>query len=187
MLVGSGSTGFAGVPSLWFMKVQGWGPTIEVDSLHALATEFGHARTLADTLDSIVNNPLDTARAIRYAKAVGVDQLEPGLPGEPLGEWLSRVAGPKSQVEWSLTGFGRTVTVSDLTGCEDYWASVTVQVEWEHETFGVEVRIGTFKKGIFGPPVVRDCWLSNKRPGHLAVRKTRLRDLPAKLEEIRRL
>ncbi len=181
LIAGNGELGITGVPKVWWGEIAGLGPSVNVVHLGELAEQLKEARSLAEQMGRAPSRPLDDATAIAYVKHISARALSGRLPDITVGSWVDSLAAGVSPVGWKVDGWHRTR--ASLRPGEDIWASVVATFEDSRVSVGLEIRVGTFRKGIWGSPKA-EAFVYNKRrhsAGHVEIG-----DLAHVLEEILR-
>jgi hypothetical protein len=186
MIVGNTERGIMGVPGVWAIERSGAAPTVDVDSLRHLASALRRAKELEDELATHPPADIDTAKAIAYVQRIPAHGLDPALANTSLGEWIAGLAGPDAKVEWRLVGCGMTVTPSELQGCHDVWACAEVLAESPSLRFGAALRVGTYKRGVFGDPIVESVFLWDKQANRSQSLGASLAELMRQVEALRK-
>ena len=101
-------------------------------------------------------------RAIAYAKRISVSQLERGLPAQRFADWFSDAVGGQAKIKWELNDCGeQTGTPADVG--RDFPSCVEANAELnDGRTAVVRIAIGTFRKGISGPPAINYLFVENR-------------------------
>ncbi|MEW6213267.1 MAG: hypothetical protein AB1631_33530 [Acidobacteriota bacterium] len=101
-------------------------------------------------------------RTIAYAKQALVSRLDPILPDQHLAEWLSQTVGPEAKIVWEVNDCGEQ-TGSRVQRGRDYPICVEARSELSGgRSIIIMIAVGTFNKGIWGQPAVKDCFIENK-------------------------
>jgi TonB family protein len=113
-------------------------------------------------------------RAVGGTQRALASELDAELPSLPFSEWFEKVIGPDAGVVWQLSECGEKVELmADGTG--DAQACVEANsILADGRRVIVMITVGTFKKGVTGPPAFRFGVIEDK--GELS-RIPRLRDL----------
>ena len=101
-------------------------------------------------------------RAIAYAKRIFVSQLETGLPAQRFADWFSDAVGSQAIIKWEVNDCGeQTGTPADAG--RDFPSCVEANAELnDGRTAVVRIAVGTFRKGISGPPAINYCYVENR-------------------------
>ena len=93
-------------------------------------------------------------RAIAYAKRLSVSELEKGLPAQRLADWFREAVGSQAKIKWEVNDCGEQTGTSADVG-RDFPSCVEANAELsDGRTAVVRIAVGTFKKGILGPPSI---------------------------------
>ena len=118
-------------------------------------------------------------RAIRLAQQIPVSALDPDLPDKPLLPWLAEALGPAAKIEWEVTDCGEQTGNPDLDRGRDFPLCVDAVATWPDGRMAiVSVVMGSFQKGIDGPPTL---WSVSIKNGARFDTIPKLRDLPARV------
>jgi hypothetical protein len=150
LMAGNSELGMTGVPDFWYGEITGLGPSAVVLRLGQLREGLREARSLAEQMRRAPSHPLDDSTAIAYAKHLSARALSDRLPDIPVGRWVDSLAAGVGPVTWKVDGWDR-VRVSMRPG-EDIWASVVALFENSEVHVVLRIRVGTFRKGIWGSP-----------------------------------
>ncbi len=135
------------------IHIEGLGPTQVFTNLTTLQARLEEAKRVDRELRAKPLQPIDGAEAIAYVKALDVKQLDGGLSSRPLGEWFEELADSDSSISWQLEGCeGWPEGTLGVRPCADFWACVVGKFENPRETVRVTVKVGTYRRGIFGAP-----------------------------------
>ena len=98
-------------------------------------------------------------RAVAYARRLSVSQLDRSLNDQSFGEWLRRIVGPHAKITWEANDCGEQIgapsdAARDIPSCVEARA----QLPDRHEVV-ITIAVGTFNKGISGPPSVYDAFV----------------------------
>jgi len=91
-------------------------------------------------------------RALADAQRVPAQELDPELPNLPFANWLKQVVGSEAGMVWQLSECGETAGASSNPAA-DIRACVEVNtILSDGRKVIVMIAVGTFKKGLTGPP-----------------------------------
>jgi hypothetical protein len=91
-------------------------------------------------------------KAISFAKAIPVSQLDKKLPATPFERWLTIQAGAGAQMTWEVTDCGeQTGTTADSGRDFPMCVEVNAHTRDDREIV-VSIAVGSFKQGIQGKP-----------------------------------
>lgn len=122
-------------------------------------------------------------KAISFAKAIPVSQLDKKLPDVPFERWLTMQAGAGAQMTWEVTDCGeQTGTTADNGRDFPMCVEVNAQMRDQREIV-VSIAVGSFKQGIFGKPSTWWITVGNDSATDKALEK--LSDLPVQLSGTR--
>jgi hypothetical protein len=190
--VGTAQGGLGGTPVLWFGMIEGLGPHeyIKQGDLPFLASKVRAAQVIGAELSRRPDVPPDDDAWIRHVQRIPAAGLVRGLSRDTaFGDWVSSRAGPSAKLEWFIEGCGRREHHGgppvDLTGDNDEWAFVDISFEDPEVKVGLQVRVGTCRKGIWGKAVASAARLSDKRTGRTHFEEVSLDALETKLRVIR--
>jgi TonB family protein len=123
-------------------------------------------------------------QAVTKVQEISVSELDAELPARPFGEWFRQVVGPQAGVNWQINECGEQPALLLAQGRELPACAEVNGLLPDGRKAVVMIEVGTFKKGIAGPP--RFFHAAIEHQGDLiAVR--RLRDLDQSLREPARL
>ena len=94
------------------------------------------------------------AAVIARAKLIPVSQIEPGLPSVPFAEWFQDVVGNNVLVSWEVDDCGEQ-SGTDADRGRDFPMCATAIGEGGGGKVVVQIQMGTFKKGVWGKPILR--------------------------------
>src|SRR6185295_13686052 len=102
-------------------------------------------------------------RAIAYAKLLSVSQLEIGLPTQRFADWFSDAVGSQAKIKWEVNDCGeQTGTPTDVG--REFPSCVEANAELnDGRTVVVRIAVGTFRKGISGPPAINYCFVEDRK------------------------
>src|SRR5215475_2962388 len=117
-------------------------------------------------------------QALSLVRAMPASALDAELPSRSFASWFEEVAGPKAGVIWQLTECGEQIVAPDNTGQDlPACAEVNANLPDGRKVF-VMIRVGTFKKGMTGKPVLFRAVIEQNEHFYQA---NRLSDLPEML------
>jgi hypothetical protein len=91
-------------------------------------------------------------KAIAFAKAVPVSQLDSKLPPIPFERWLTSIAGAGAQMTWEVNDCGEQ-TGTTIDNGRDFPICVEVNAEMrDNREIAVSINVGSFKQGVHGKP-----------------------------------
>lgn len=135
------------------IHIEGLGPTQTFTDLTTLQATLEEAKRVDRELRAKPLQPVDDAEAIAYVKALDVKQLDGGLSSRVLGEWFEELVDLDSSVSWHLEGCeGWAEGTLGVRPCADFSACVVGKFENSREEVRVTVKVGTYRRGIFGAP-----------------------------------
>src|SRR5215510_2177360 len=103
------------------------------------------------------NEPVQSLekQAVSDTQRTLASDLDAELPKLPFNEWLGKVVGPGAGVIWQLSECGERIDVAP-NGGGDSPACVEVNTTFsDGRKVIVMIAVGTFKKGVTGPPAFR--------------------------------
>jgi hypothetical protein len=119
-------------------------------------------------------------RAIALARRTPVSTLEPGLPKQPLLQWLTGAAGPSARIDWEVNDCGEQTGNPDTDRGRDFPLCVGAIANLPGGRMAiVSIVMGTFHKGITGPTKL---WSASIGKGTRFDPIPNLRDLPARIK-----
>ncbi len=183
LAVGDTERGIVGVPECFYAEIDSLGPAIGADALGALADSLRLARSRLGEYRNLPDRLLDDSTSVAIVRAMRARDLAADLPDISVGEWIESLAvgGPAT---WSLDGWRERADPWTAEQFGDRWAAVHATIEDPRFLFELSVRIGTFRKGVWGPRLV-DVFLWDKRPGHPRDQRPRPGEVAARLAGIR--
>jgi len=102
-------------------------------------------------------------RAIAYAKQISVSQLEKGLPAQRFADWFSVAVGSQAKIKWEVNDCGEQTGTSADVG-RDFPSCVEANAELNDGPRAVvRIAVGTFNKGILGPPSINYCFVEDRK------------------------
>lgn len=130
---------------------------------------------------STAQSPLTEKEAVAYVKAIDVKQLDPSLPSQGLEDWL-RSGPPHAEIlRWTLED---TCDLHGDSSDSDYPSCVRVAFKRGGQEGFFLVLIGTFKRGIIGPPRLYWWGIEVVEPGFVQTgNANRLSGLPLLLDQ----
>jgi len=124
--------------------------------------------------------PARDQRAIELARQIPVSTLEPGLPNQPLAQWLTQAAGAGAKIDWEVNDCGEQTGNPDLDRGRDFPLCVEAIARLANgRTASVSVVVGTFQKGLSG---AASLWSIAILKGNSYESVRMLRDLPARIK-----
>lgn len=127
--------------------------------------------------------PYTEKQVIAYAKAIDVKTLDPLLPSERLEDWLRSGLPRAHKLTWIVEDTCWIKPFKD----EDYPLCVKIEVSRNDQWAWFLVQIGTWHKGIVGPPKLADFGIAiiEEGPGVFQTGYAeRLSDLPGLLDQL---
>jgi len=113
------------------------------------------AVTTLIALSLLWNQPVQSSlekRVVDDTKRTLASELDAELPRLPFADWLGRVVGPDTEIVWQLSECGELVEAAP-NGANDPRACVEANtILTDGRRLIVMVAVGTFKKGMTGPP-----------------------------------
>jgi hypothetical protein len=100
---------------------------------------------------SVAQRPYTEKQVIAYAKDIDVKMLDPLLPSERLEDWLQSGLPHAHILFWEVQD---TCTNKPDSSTEDYPLCAEVRVRHNGQFGFILVQVGTFSKGIVGPPSI---------------------------------
>ena len=94
------------------------------------------------------------AAAIRYGKGTLVSRIEKGMPRERFDVWLKKLAGRKAKITWEVNDCGEQ-TGTPVDKGRDFPMCVEADSKLGDMAIIIIINVGTFGRGIIGPPQVR--------------------------------
>ena len=124
-------------------------------------------------------SPVET-RAIELAQRIPVSRLEAGLPRQTLVQWFTRAAGPGAKLTWEVDDCGEQSGDPEIDRGRDFPMCVAAVASLSNGRKAiVSVVMGTFGKGIVGPPQLM---MVNILTAGRVDFIPKLRDLPARIK-----
>jgi hypothetical protein len=101
-------------------------------------------------------------RAIAYTKRLSVSELENGLPAQRFADWFSDAVGSQAKIKWEVNDCGEQTGATADVG-HDFPSCVEANAELnDGRTAVVRIAVGTFRKGISGPPAIYYCFVQDR-------------------------
>jgi hypothetical protein len=108
---------------------------------------------VAVQLSASPNTPTER-RAIRAGKHASVKVLDPTLPNMQFSTWFRNLVGSKARIVWEVNDCGeQTGSPGDDPEAIPMCAEATAELSGEKKVV-VSIAVGTFRKGVFGKPVL---------------------------------
>jgi len=186
VVVGSSDKGLNGEPAVWYIYVDGVGPSREIKSLHQLQDHLTTVEKYKYTAASYSSKPLEERTAVSFAKKIDIRTFLPSQVKLPFLNWFEAMAGPQSTVTWKLEGCDQVAVSMNLTGCHDYRACVYAGIANLNEDITVSIDVGTYRQGLTASPSVDYVSIYNKRRAYHGITKITIGELPAKVNDMRR-
>jgi hypothetical protein len=125
-------------------------------------------------------NSTTERRAIRAGKHASVRVLDPTLPNVQFSAWFRNLVGSKARIVWEVNDCGeQTGSPGHDPEVIPMCAEATAELSGEKKVV-VSIAVGTFRKGVFGKPVL--FWAIVERGGVMREAK-KLSDLERLLRE----
>jgi hypothetical protein len=101
-------------------------------------------------------------RTIAYAKRLSVSELQKGLPAQRFADWFSDAVGSQAKINWEVNDCGeQTGTPTDVG--RDFPSCVEANAKLnDGRTAVIRIAVGTFEKGIWGPPSINYCFVEDR-------------------------
>ncbi len=185
--VGSSEDNRFSKPEVWDIYIDGIGPSRSLRDLHLLPELLGESKEYMANPPRLSDRPLDERLAINFVQNIDISTISFFQSHQRFRHWFEKIAGSNNTVTWKLDGCDQVPASMRLSGCHDYRACVSANFTNDKEDVWMLIVVGTYRRGLIGPPKVEKVSVFNKRPSDIRIVTVTIDDLPGKVDEMRRI